>query len=317
MTAMLGCKRLGQVTFPVTYGLIGRFESVRKGTVQLCILALPMILLATALHVEAKPIARQLDLRHSSELEPFRFMGNGHIGLIITGTGKVRAAAAMASALSRLEHRVEALLNIGLAGGTKEVEIGSLHLINKITDHHSGKSWFPDQVLQHELSENSVTTFDRPVTANTLPENQNGLVDMEASGLFDAASLFLPPSRIGLLKVVSDHCEGKRLSKEFAEELMSSHVEPIGDYLSRLQQFIVDNRRRAIDSELKALLNSVSETLNLTVTQQRQLEKLAIYHLNREERASLVDILQPFTDVSITARQQRDHHFTQITEKLV
>ena len=60
---------------------------------------------------------------------------------------------------------------------------------------------------------------------------ENSLVDMEASGFFEASFRFLPADSIFVLKVVSDICNPKQISKNYISSLMIKNSQKIIDFL--------------------------------------------------------------------------------------
>jgi hypothetical protein len=137
--------------------------------------------------------------------------------------GKVRSAICTTAVLSSLPSPESVIaVNIGIAGcrpGTAST--GDLLLINKITDASSRLRFYPDILLRHGLPERSLVTHDAPVTC---PPESDVLVDMEAAGFFQAASAFVPPSQILVLKIVSDYCDGSQVTPEAASALVAEKI---------------------------------------------------------------------------------------------
>ncbi|MFT4200883.1 nucleosidase [Gordonia sp. (in: high G+C Gram-positive bacteria)] len=138
--------------------------------------------------------------------------------LLITGLGKVTAAMALATTLTRARHGVIApiteVVNIGTAG--------ALH------DHHSGL-FVPSRVIEHDLDADTLAALGYPTTSSWEIAGGDGtvlatgdsfindavrraelarsadLVDMEAAALARVAESFEVPLR--LVKVVSDSAD--------------------------------------------------------------------------------------------------------------
>jgi hypothetical protein len=98
-----------------------------------------------------------------------------------------------------------AILNVGIAGGAAEfTAVGEILHINQITDHSTGR-FAPRDDRKKRLQRRPVVTVDLPVAGVSLGDT---LVDMEATGFFQAASTFLPPieSRKDSAILIPRHC---------------------------------------------------------------------------------------------------------------
>ena len=161
-------------------------------------------LLVTALQAEARPFIRRLQLKKQPAgcgLE--LYVGTGY-ALLVTGIGKVPAAIKTGRALQLAEPvGVERVANLGVCGcGDTQIPLGRLHLVNKIEEATTGRTFFPDMLARHQLAEATLVTVDRPCTSG--PDNSTSLYDMEAAGVFQAAASFVTLDRLHFLKVVSD-----------------------------------------------------------------------------------------------------------------
>jgi len=95
---------------------------------------------------------------------------------------------------------------MGIAGGNSDItEIGSLYIVNKITDEKNGNIWLPDIMINHGLKELSLTTVSKGITDGG--KQYDGLVDMEAAAIFETAVKRIPAKRMVFLKIVSDHMD--------------------------------------------------------------------------------------------------------------
>src|SRR5690554_1763627 len=109
-----------------------------------------MILIITALMIEAAPLIEHFRLRRDMSIHEFPVYRNADIALIVSGVGKVRSAIAATYLLSicntKYNKDIEnvnddscikdhTLVNIGFCGASEtQYEIGSLILINKVID---------------------------------------------------------------------------------------------------------------------------------------------------------------------------------------
>ncbi|MGC9450593.1 MAG: hypothetical protein ACP5I4_04030 [Oceanipulchritudo sp.] len=182
-----------------------------------------MILVTTALMMEARPLCAALGLGALGN-QPFpAFIGGDHL-LVVSGTGPQRAAAATAWAMGR--HRgIRAALNIGFAGASSSHSpLHVWHLVHSIRDASTGRLHIPDILFKHPFRESALLTVGKVVRRDT---GWEGLVDMEGSGFYEAARRFLAPDRISLLKWVSDPLSGSVEAEGTAALFSSAAAEAV------------------------------------------------------------------------------------------
>ena len=263
-----------------------------------------MKLIVTALHVEARPLLDHFKLKKDTASSRIPLFRNDDACLAISGTSKLKSAVATTWLLSQFaDLEGVALLNFGLCGsGDPKIPVGELFLINKITDAATGRSFFPDILFRHTLRECSLATYDRPVVENQLSDKSDRLVDMEASGFFQAAASFLPPDRILCAKLASDHLEERRLSKQRLEPLLENRVGDLERILAQAEQLSIEPFRFA-EADI-AILKSLKEALSLTVTQVHQLGDWARGYCIRNDTG--LAILKPFLKQPCNTKQERN-----------
>ena len=229
------------------------------------------VYIVTALHCEAKPLIERYGLKKNLKSSAYEMFSSEGLTLCVSGIGKVKAACATTYILSLpREEGLPFVLNIGICGACEEASVGDLFLVNKITDRATSKEHYPDQLLRSRIRERSIETFDSVVTDPSELLDPNALVDMEASGFYDAAARFVPPSKISCLKVVSDKLEAGVLSLNKIEELVSENIEEIEVYI-KLAQSYEDFGEKILSTEDESLVFEVSKSLKLTSSQERDL----------------------------------------------
>lgn len=242
-----------------------------------------MIIIHTALHLEAKALIEKLKLKRKLDFLGFEYFENQESGLLVSGIGKVNAAAAVGtlfgylSANNVLLEKV-ALLNFGLAGATKDFETGKLYRVKKITDYSAEISYYPDLLLKSEIPVASIATFDRAVSEDNYPDLKNTLVDMEASGVFAAAAKFIAPHQIHSLKIVADHLQPDFFKTKDIDSLISNQFESFIKYyadLHALFEYVAEEETEISDAVIDLALEKIIRDLKLSVSQQRQLSELA------------------------------------------
>ena len=160
-----------------------------------------MINIVVALPAEARPLLDHFRLRDKQHNSAFPIYRNTDMALIVSGPGKVAAAAATALlAGTEAAHRRAAWLNIGIAGHAHHA-IGAGYIAHRITDSATGKSWYPPQIHDLSTPTENLFTVDRP--EDDYPTA--ALYEMEASGFFPVACRFSSSELVQCFKVISDN----------------------------------------------------------------------------------------------------------------
>jgi hypothetical protein len=230
-----------------------------------------MILITTALMLEARPLIAGMGLHASSE-GPFPVYLRGDRILVVTGTGPLRASAATAWSIARFSG-IRAAVNIGFAGAAPSASpLYKWHLIHSIRDRSTGRLHVPDILHKHPFEEATLLTSGKVIRTDI---GWDGLIDMEGSGFYEAARQFLPPDRIALLKWVSDPLSGKVDAASLARRF-SGDVKAALSFLEEWPAGAEGNK-----DEGDGVLQTLLERLQLTVTQERFLEKWLSGYLAR------------------------------------
>ena len=187
-----------------------------------------MLCICVALHCEAQPLIEHFKLVKDTLSRGQALFRGANITLIESGPGKIKAAAAVTRLLSTLQSPADAMaINFGTCGSAQDHPRGEVFIINKISDASSENCFYPDILFKHSLPEAHLATFEKPVSKQDSLSPTIQLVDMEASGFFEAASIFLAPSRIACLKIVSDNLEGKSISNQEIKRLVRENLPAI------------------------------------------------------------------------------------------
>ena len=158
-----------------------------------------------ALSCEAKPIIDELGLSKQFSPAPFPVFRNDFHQLVVTGIGKVAAAAATGFLLgsSTRKQEVQAYLNVGIAGhGTHQTN--TAFIANCISDDQDKAIFYPPQIIDSDFELSRLCTCSHP---NQKYEKGLGF-DMEAHAFYSIASRFGTRELIQVVKVVSDN-EGR------------------------------------------------------------------------------------------------------------
>lgn len=254
-----------------------------------------MILFVVALMVEAAPVIAYYHLKKDPGHTLFPiYRGNHHI-LIISGTGKVRSASAVAylAGRERLSARDVLVVNIGLCGtADKSIPEGQLLRVGRIIDHETQHCWYPDLPVPEAYPIVPITCYSHPVAQtdqNDFSPDAAGIVDMESTGFIDMASRWVMLNRILLLKIVSDHLERKKFDKQKLKELINGKLDAINQLVEQVTEQITDKRLPGADGKSQndqSWCDRASEQLHLSYTMRQQLEQAV-----RQARASGKDPL--------------------------
>lgn len=275
-----------------------------------------MIFFVTALYQEARPLIQRFQLKKVEQTSKFQIFEGEDAALIISGPGMISAAAATSHLLTRYRAgRTDVVINGGICGTVdlSSFSMDAAVLCHKIIHHDSGRTFYPDIFIHHSFSEGSLETFAVPVDRGMLPHIQGDLVDMEGAGFFEAASAFVGPHQIGLVKIVSDALDPRQPSPEQVIDRMERHLDRIVDYVRTLQQ-VIGQEKDILSDEDHELLRQVSRRLRLSTTLEHQLFQMARkFRLSHQQE--LVDVLQPYLQIDIESKQEGKMRFEELRQK--
>ena len=225
-----------------------------------------MLCLVVALAAEARPLLAPHRLRGVSG-HPYRICAGEQTHLIVSGVGKVAAAAATAYLRALIGDAPAAWLNIGIAGHGSQA-VGTALLAHKVVDIASGKLFYPTFTVSPPCHTTLLHTVDR-----VQPAAGDAACDMEASGFCEAVQRFATSERVHCLKVVSDNPQSsyQELNAEKVEALIEAQLDMIAQ---------VGEHLRALSQQLHALhadppgLAELTARWQFTATQQHQLRGL-------------------------------------------
>lgn len=187
--------------------------------------------------------------------------------LTVTGIGKNAMAAGIAytqALFSPVQNPV--LLNVGIAGH-KEHTIGSLFLIDKITDSESDRRYYPPLAFTPPCPTHSLQTGSKPqLTYPTL-----NLCDMEGSAFYETANRFSSGELTQCLKIVSDNQSSptQNIQPNQVSSLISAQLTTIAAILKELTKLA----ELVTPPELNGF-NQLLSQHHFTVNEQVQLKKL-------------------------------------------
>jgi adenosylhomocysteine nucleosidase len=228
-----------------------------------------VINIMVALPAEARPLITHYKLQHKQNSAAFPLYRNADMALVVSGPGKVSAAAATAVlAGSRDTQQHAAWLNIGIAGHAS-LATGKGFIAHRITDSATGNSWYPPQTLDLSAPTDKLITVDHP--ENDYPEN--ALYDMEASGFYPVACRFSTSELVQCYKIVSDNreCSTRTVTAKLCEQLVARNLESIDALVAALGKLA---QEYSTWHTPHAALEQLAGQWHFTVSQQHQLAQL-------------------------------------------
>lgn len=224
-----------------------------------------MLYIFSALHLEAKPVIERFGLKKEQGLHRFpQFCGDG-IRLTLTGMGNAAASTAVGSVLTAhppTDH--DLLLNLGTCYGHTP---GAIYLCNKLTEESSGRTFYPDMVARTGFQEAPIAT------ANHIVKHAEGLADMEAASVFQAANFFMGPHQMSFLKVVSD--SGSLPSPAKVEEIMGQ--KEILDFVEQLRDLAAEAGEAGMTQKQQKLTDKLVQDLHCSATMEHELRQYTKY----------------------------------------
>lgn len=278
-----------------------------------------MIYLCTALYFEATPFIKTFQLKRNSNFTRFAVYNNDEIFLIVTGTG-ANAAIGLTYFLSTIAITPEdVLINVGVCGSTnKDQSIGSPYLIHKIKDHSTNLTYFPEMLYKHPFLESSIESCPTIINTTQIQTLTEPLIDMEASYIYQAASYFIKPHQLIIFKIISDHLEGQRISKEEIEKLISPHIIPLIEWVNMLSSTILVHNKIFSVEEIK-LYEELVIKLRLSATMQAKLKQLLLYakNCNKPISSIMYEFQQSNDIVDLKVKSEGKRYFELLLSKLI
>lgn len=267
-----------------------------------------LVCIITALPAESRVFIDALKLRHVQS-RGLRLYASEQYVLLQTGLGKLRAAAAT-GALLQSRPDITAIINTGVAGAAAEV--GSLFLAHQVVDAASGVQWFPHLPPQRQVDRvptARLLTLDKPSS-----EYLDGtLFDMEAAGVFMAASTWLSNDAMHSVKVVSDNASQPLTAFEpvQAVALMAACLPLVTQLADWHQQ---SWHSEAASGILQECCDAIESRVRHTVSDRHQLNRLVQQYLTLTgETPDLASLQQLSSARDVRGHLQTALHDTPLT----
>ena len=274
-----------------------------------------MVFIVTALYCEAKPFIDGFALKKYNLINKFQVFKNEEVVLVITKGGAINTACACMHIIDKFEaNAYDTFVNIGGCGSKySTVDIGTTVLCNKITENTSKKDFYPDMIFKHPFKEGNLESFPRIIKEEDAKHVKGDFVDMEGAAFFQAVSIFIPPHRIYCLKVVSDYLKGESLTSLQVTELIYRNSEKICTWIRDVYKQYA-KPFDILDEKDMNYINEIASNLNLSVSMQHKLKRLAKGYKLRND--NLILALEPFTQIYCKTKVERKMYFERLVWQL-
>lgn len=174
-----------------------------------------MLYIVTALKPEAQAFVDRYKLS-KNRLKNFAIFTNPNMTLIISGLGVPNATLATQTLIDQYDITDEDIyINVGICGASKRYEIGELLKIGNIV--------YNSQTLRvDENSDKTIVCLDEETDTA-----EHDIVDMESFGFYDAVHHSPAIKNFHIFKVVSDHFQPDKVTKEGTKSLIFNAIDDI------------------------------------------------------------------------------------------
>jgi len=170
-----------------------------------------MIFIFCALKIEAQAFVDKFKLKKDS-LDGLKVFKNSNICVIITGIGIKNISKSIDFVLNNISiSKDDIFINAGICGAKKEYNIGQLLNISYVK--YNNRSYIINNKTDLEI-----TTLDNPAY-----DEVANIVDMEAFGFYDRLKNI--ECKKYIFKVVSDHFEPQKVTKDKTKELIFKNID--------------------------------------------------------------------------------------------
>ena len=279
-----------------------------------------MKFIVVALHIEASPLIRHLELKRDNNFQRLPLYRNNEYCLVVSGTGEIASAIALAYILGIFKETTQTppvVFNFGCAGSPSlKKPVGELFLANRITHNRFKREFIPEILIRHSLDECTVTSFDTPQSTPFPKQGQEDiLVEMEAYSFFQAAITFLPVHCIHVLKIVSDHLETDFLDKKTLTTKIDKQVHSLIEYIETTTQVSSKQTKApSLSQASQTCVKNLTSQFHLTSTQLQQLQEAALcFEIQTKTLASKV--MHPYLNKKILHKSERNQLLKDILKK--
>ncbi|MGL5245095.1 MAG: hypothetical protein ACRC7R_07990 [Sarcina sp.] len=275
-----------------------------------------MIFISAAMYCEAYPFIKKLNLKKDIKHKKFEVFKNEEVTLIITGTGKIKAAIATTYLLvnNSIDYK-DIFINIGVCGTKNEsIPIGSVCICNKIVESETKRTFYPDMLIKHPFNEFSIETSSFVVDEKVI-HTEEDLIDMEAIGVYQSSSLFFRTHQIFFVKIVSDYLKNtQKLNREELSKLIGEKSDEIVNWIMDIKAIFAFEKDILTKKE-KSLVCKVVDNLKLSATMESNLKQCIVYYKLRY--GDFTNILDMYVDKKCESKNEGKKHFERLKQELI
>jgi purine-nucleoside phosphorylase len=178
-----------------------------------------MLYIITALKPEAQAFIDRYRLQ-KRKLGDFYIFTSKEIRLIVSGLGVQNATLATQTLINHFDITDDDIyINVGICGANKKHKIGELLRIGAI--NYKNKTYTINQE-----STTAITCLDEEAS-----EEKYEIVDMESFGFYDAVFHSPAIKNLSIFKVVSDHFEPHKVTKDGTKSLIFNAIDAINNII--------------------------------------------------------------------------------------
>jgi len=187
-----------------------------------------MIYFICAFEAEARALIEYCKLQKDPN-SPCTLFSNAERIILISGMGQDNAKKAIEYLLLKYPHSDDdVLINLGICAAQDKFPVGSLLHVQSL---RSRSESFELKVVDSTLQKVSCFSSEEVLTQVV----DTDIAEMEAISIYKAASASFSPSKISILKVVSDHFKPFKIKKQFIIDLIKPHVKEIETHIQQIQ----------------------------------------------------------------------------------
>lgn len=244
-----------------------------------------------ALQPEARPLIDKFRLTKRNRPSPFPVFESKLHKLIISGIGRIQAAAATGFLLGEMKDIHGAIINLGISGHG-EFPVGTPYLANRVFHPENKAIHYPPPVINLPIARSALQTCDSPEMKYPQPIGY----DMEAHAFCSTAYQGITRELVQVTKIVSDNPKNPLASfhPKTATALISSQIKWIAEIVEQLENL---SHELQLEPEILDLIGQAKSVHHFSVTQSHQLEKLVRHaHALGFEIAELKSLLSSSTN---------------------
>ena len=187
-----------------------------------------MVYFICAFEAEARALIEHYKL-HKDPNRPYPLFFNKEMIILVSGMGPKNAKKAVEYLLSQyLPTHDDILINLGICAAQEKFPIGSLLHVQSLQNE--------SELIELSVSDSVLKKVACFSSEQVLTQaSGTDVAEMEAIAVYETASASFTPSKISILKVVSDHFKPFKIKKQFIIDLIKPHVKEIDAHIKQTQ----------------------------------------------------------------------------------